>query len=223
MGEVKAVVLDIDGTLLLSNEAHARAFFEAASRLGIAADFATILRLIGKGSDKLIPEAFGFDSESDLGKKLETLKGKLFKTSYLSTVKPAPGARQLLMRLRQDGIKLVIATSASAEDVASLLERAEVKDLVDDTSSADDVEASKPEPDVVTAALKKIDAKPDAAVMLGDTPYDVEAAQRAGVSIIAVRCGGWTDQDLRGAVAVYDHPADLLAHYDESLLGDHHL
>jgi HAD superfamily hydrolase (TIGR01509 family) len=218
MDEVNAVVLDIDGTLLLSNEAHARSYVDAASSLGLPSNFESILRLIGKGSDKLIPEAFGFDSESDLGKSLDTLKAKVFKARYLSTLQPAPGARELLRRLRQDDRRLVVATSASKEDIASLLERAEVKDLVEETTSADDTAASKPEPDVVAAALKKVETKPNAAVMLGDTPYDIEAARRAGVAIIAFRCGGWTDKDLHGAVAVYDHPADLLAHYSESVL-----
>src|SRR5687768_11047203 len=107
--EVKAVILDVDGTLVLSNEAHARAFVEAATEIGIKGDFETILRLIGKGSDKLIPEAFGFDSESNLGKELDTVKGKIFRGRYLPLLKPAPGARQLLSRLRHDGIRLVVA------------------------------------------------------------------------------------------------------------------
>src|SRR5437763_587947 len=120
MGEVKAVVLDIDGTLLLSNEAHARAFVEAAATLGISREFGTVLRLIGKGSDKLIPEAFGFAAGSELAKTLETLKGTIFNSRYLPTLRPAPGARSLLTRLRQDGLRLVVSTSASANDVAAL-------------------------------------------------------------------------------------------------------
>ena len=128
MLQVMAVILDIDGTLLLSNDAHARAFVEAAAALGIQRDFATVSRLIGKGGDKLIPEAFGFDSESDLGKELASLKGEIFGTRYLSTLKPAPGARQLLTRLRKDGIRLVVGTSASADEVSALLEQADVKD-----------------------------------------------------------------------------------------------
>jgi HAD superfamily hydrolase (TIGR01509 family) len=219
MDQIKVAVLDIDGTLLLSNEAHAHAFVEAAAALGLKSDFQTVLGLIGKGSDKLIPEAFGFDAESDLGKALDSLKGKVFKTRYLPTLEPAPGARELLTRLRQDGIELVVATSASEEDVAALLARAAVKDLITDAASGEDVAASKPAPDVVTAALKKLDAKPQTAVMLGDTPYDIEAATRAGVAIIAVRCGGWTDKDLQGAIAIYDHPADLLSHYDQGIFG----
>jgi phosphoglycolate phosphatase-like HAD superfamily hydrolase len=101
------------------------------------------------------------------------------------------------------------------------LERATVKDLVEEIASADDMDASKPEPDVVIAALKKADAKPNEAAMLGDTPYDVQASRRAGVPIVAVRSGGWTSRALEGAIEIYRDPADLLAHYEESVFGIH--
>ena len=216
MNKVRAVLLDIDGTLLLSNDAHAQAFVDAAVQLGVPADFSKVRRLIGKGGDKLIPEAFGFEAESDLGKRLDALKGKIFKSRYLPTLQPAPGARALLIRFREDNTKLVVATSAGKEDVDQLLERGEVRDLIHDSASAEEVEGSKPEPDVVLAALKKAKEEPRWVIMLGDTPYDVEASTRAGVRIIAVRCGGWMDTDLQGAVAIYDDPQDLLDHYDES-------
>src|SRR5699024_8249510 len=105
---------------------------------------------------------------------------------------------------------LVVATSASPEDVEHLLDRAGVTDLVETATSADDVDASKPAPAAVEAALKEAGVKPDEAVMLGDTPYDVESARRAGVAILAVRTGGWDDEALAGAEAVYEDPAALL-------------
>jgi HAD superfamily hydrolase (TIGR01509 family) len=208
------VILDIDGTLLLSNDAHARAFVEAGKSLGLSADFPHIRRLIGKGGDKLIPEAFGFDDESEPGKKLEKEKGRIFR-SFLPTLRPAPGARDLLNKLRADGIKLVVATSAGQEDVRLLLDQARVSDLIEDATSSDDAESSKPDPDIIQAALRKAGESARGAIMIGDTPYDVEAARRAGVPIITVRCGGiWTDADLRGSVSIFDDPADILAHYD---------
>lgn len=219
MNLVHAVIFDIDGTLLLSNDAHARAFVEAAETLGINADFAKVRHLIGKGGDKLIPEAFGFEQDSASGKELDELKGQVFKTRYLSRLQPSPGARPLLSRLHDEGIRLAVATSGSKADVGALLERARVQDLIRDTATADDVDASKPEPDVVHAALKKLDCPVSSVIMVGDTPYDVEAAQHAGVRIIAVRCGGWSDDRLQGAVAIYDDPADLLAHYAETFRG----
>jgi HAD superfamily hydrolase (TIGR01509 family) len=215
MENLKAVLLDIDGTLLLSNDAHAQAFVDAAKTLGIPADFDRIRRLIGKGGDKLLPEVFGIELESDTGEKLSVLKGKIFRT-LLPSLQPTPGTRALLSRFCDDGLKLVIATSAGKEDVWPLLEQAGVRDLIEKTTSSDDAESSKPDPDILVAALQKVGVHASSAVMIGDTPYDVEAAGRAGVRIISVRSGGWSDADLRGSIAVYDDPADILRHYDET-------
>ena len=220
MPELRAVILDIDGTLLLSNDAHARAFMDAAEELGIAGDYEQVRRLIGKGGDKLIPEVFGFEEDSDRGKALDERKGEIFRGRYLPTLEPTPGARALLERLRDEGVKRVVATSSGKADVKALLEQAGVRDLIEEATSSGDVEASKPDPDVVEAALATTGHPAGVVVMLGDTPYDVEAASRAGVRIIGVRCGGWDDRSLRGAVAVYDDPEDLLAHYAESVLAE---
>ena len=220
MRRIRAVILDIDGTLLLSNDAHAQAFVDSAREMGIDADFEKVRRLIGKGGDKLIPEAFGFEKESEQGKRLDGRKGEIFRERYLPTLEPAPGARALLQRLRDDGRTLVVATSADNADLKGLLEQAGVRDLIEEATSSSDVEESKPDPDIVHAALQKSGVPAEAVVMLGDTPYDVEAASRAGVRTICLRCGGWSDRELRGAAAVYADPEDLLAHYAESLLGE---
>jgi HAD superfamily hydrolase (TIGR01509 family) len=219
MSRIRAVILDVDGTLIDSNDAHARAFVDAAREQGHEADFETVRRLIGKGGDKLIPEAFGFSKESDEGERLDERKKEIFRERYLPSLEPTPGARQLLHRLRDDGIKLVVATSAGGDEVEGLLEQAGVEDLIQAATSSSDAEESKPDPDIVEAALEQAGFPPDQVVMLGDTPYDVEAATRAGIAIVAVRTGGWEDADLRGAVAVYDDPAALLEAFDESPLG----
>jgi HAD superfamily hydrolase (TIGR01509 family) len=219
MSRIRAVILDVDGTLISSNDAHARAFIDAAQELGHEADFEAVRRLIGKGGDKLIPEAFGFSKESEDGERLDARKKEIFKERYLPKLEPTPGARQLLHRLRDDGIKLVVATSAGGDEVDGLLSQAGIDDLIHDATSASDAEESKPDPDIVEASLEKAGFPPDQVMMLGDTPYDVEAATRAGIRIVAVRTGGWDDQDLEGAVAVYDDPEELLEHFDESPLG----
>jgi HAD superfamily hydrolase (TIGR01509 family) len=219
MSRIRAVILDVDGTLIDSNDAHARAFVDAAREQGHEADFETVRRLIGKGGDKLIPEAFGFSKESDEGERLDERKKEIFRERYLPSLEPTPGARPLLHRLRDDGIKLVVATSAGGDEVEGLLEQAGVEDLIQAATSSSDAEESKPDPDIVEAALEQAGFPPDQVVMLGDTPYDVEAATRAGIAIVAVRTGGWEDADLRGAVAVYDDPAALLEAFDESPLG----
>jgi HAD superfamily hydrolase (TIGR01509 family) len=218
-GRLKAVILDIDGTLILSNDAHAQAFVDAGAELDLGdVRFEDVRRLIGMGGDKLIPRVFGFSKESPEGKRLSERKGEIFRTRYLPGLEPAPGARKLLERMAARGLKLVVATSANEQDLQGLMERAGVADLVDDATSASEVDESKPDPDVVEEALEKAGADPSEVVMIGDTPYDVEAALRAGVAIIGVRCGGWSDDDLRGAIAVYDDPGDLLDHYDDSPL-----
>lgn len=219
MSGLSAVILDVDGTLLLSNDAHARAFVDAAEELGHeGVHFEEVRRLIGMGGDKLIPRVFGFEKDSRRGRALSERKGEIFRGRYLEDLRPAPGARALLERLRRDGVRLVVATSANEEDLKGLLGRAGVADLVEDATSASDVEESKPDPDIVEAALEKAGADPWEVVMIGDTPYDVESASRAGVGIVGVRCGGWSDRELEGALRVYDDPADILSHFDDSPL-----
>lgn len=214
---IRSVILDIDGTLLWSNEAHARAFVEAAEELGISAPpVEEVQRLIGMGGDKLIPRAFGFSQEDERGQRLEERKGNIFRSRYLHSLQPTPGTRQLLERLRSDGYGLVVASSANQRDLDGLLRRAGVKELIEEETSGGEVEASKPDPDVVQAALQRAGVLPEEAIMVGDTPYDVEAATRAGVALIGVRTGGWDNEALRGAIAVYDDPADILAHYEQT-------
>ncbi|TVP78515.1 HAD family hydrolase [Thioalkalivibrio sp.] len=219
MSNVRAVILDLDGTLLCSNDAHAQAFLEAGREMGVNVDFDAIRRLIGKGGDKLIPEAFGFSSESEPGQRLSTRKKEIFMARYLDQLAPTPGARDLLLRLRDEGIRRVLATSSGESSVNRLLKQAGVEDLIEEAASSSDVQASKPDPDIVKVAMEKLGVPAEQVVMLGDTPYDVEAAARAGIRLIALRSGGWSDRELRGAAAIYDDPADLLEHYEASLLG----
>lgn len=214
-----AVILDVDGTLIASNDAHASAYVDAARELGREMSFEKTRRAIGMGGDKLLPEVLGIEEDSAEGERITKRKKEIFSERYLPELQPTPGARALLHRLRDDAVKLVVASSASEDELGPLLERAGVQDLIQDTTSSDDAEESKPDPDIVHAALRGAGSPALRVVMIGDTPYDVEAATRAGVRIIALRSGGWDDDSLRGAMAIYDHPADLLDHYDESALG----
>jgi HAD superfamily hydrolase (TIGR01509 family) len=147
-------------------------------------------------------------------------KKSLFEERYLPHLRPTHGARQLVQRLVADGITVVIATSAGPDEMRALLEQAGVVDLIHDATSSGDVESSKPDPDVVGAALRKGRLRPDEAIMIGDTPYDIEAAARLDLPTITLRCGGWwDDHSLRDAIAIYDDPADLMVHYDETPFG----
>ncbi len=212
----KVVLLDVDGTLIDSNDAHAHAWVDVGKEFGYDIEFDHVRWLIGMGGDKVLPEVTGLEEESEEGQKVLARRGVIFRENYLSSLKPFDGARELLERLSRDGLKLIVATSASEEDLEGLLEQAGIEDLIDHAANSDDAEESKPAPDIVEAALKRGKVEAREAIMIGDTPYDIGAATRAGVPVIGFRCGGWDTEDLRGAVSVYDGPADLLAGYSMS-------
>ena len=209
----RAVIFDVDGTLVDSNDAHARAWQDVLKEYGIERDFADIRRLIGMGGDKLLPALTGISAETELGQRIAARRGRRFRDAYLAGLRPFPEVRPLLARIAGDGFRLGVASSAKKDELDRLLQVAGVDDLIDRQTSADEVDASKPDPDAVHAALAKLGVPAKDAAMVGDTPYDVEAAARTGVSMIAFRCGGWRDADLAGARAIYDGPSDLLAHY----------
>lgn len=215
---LRVVILDVDGTLVDSNPAHAESWADVFRAYGYAVTADEVRPLIGMGSDELIPRAIGVDKESPLGRAINERRKQIFQEQYLPTLKPVPGSRPLLERMRRAGLRLVVATSAEAEELQSLLEVAQVADLIDQTTDAKAVAHSKPAPDLVEEALRQAQAAPEEAVLLGDTPYDLEAARRAGVPMIGVRSGGWDEKGLEGAIAVYDHPLDLLERYASSPL-----
>lgn len=206
----QTVVFDVDGTLIDSNDAHARAYVDALRAHGLTADPAHVRRLIGMGGDKVLPEIAGVAEESALGQSIARRKKEVFE-ALLADLQPTTGAREFVAYLREAGVALVIATSAGGDELDALLERAGVADLFPVRTSKDDASSSKPDPDIVAAALARVDTVRRTAVMIGDTPYDIEAARRAGIETIALRCGGfWTDDAFRDALAVFDDPAALL-------------
>jgi phosphoglycolate phosphatase-like HAD superfamily hydrolase len=218
MDKIRAVLLDVDGTLIDSNDAHAHAWVEAGRELGHPIEFERVRWLIGMGGDRVLPELTGLTEASDAGKRLLERRGEIFRTRYLPRLTTFPGALELLRRMGEDGLRLVVATSASQADMHALLAQGGIDELIADATNSDDAAASKPAPDIVTAALARARAPAGNALMLGDTPYDVEAASRAGVRCIALTCGGWSAEELHGAAEIYADPAALLAAYDRSLL-----
>ena len=212
------VILDVDGTLVDSNDAHARAWQDALAEHGLGPPLARIRRLVGMGGDKLLPALTGIAHDSATGKSISERRAAIFSERYFPQVKPFPRVRELLLRMRAESLRLSVGSSAKKEELRPLLERADVYDLVDAVTSASDAKSSKPDPDIVQAAFGELGLQPGEVLMIGDTPYDIEAARRAGVDTIAFRCGGWDDAGLSGALALYDGPADLLAHFDDSPL-----
>jgi HAD superfamily hydrolase (TIGR01509 family) len=212
----RAVIFDVDGTLVDSNDAHARAWAEAMAESGWQVPVERIRPLIGMGGDKLLPRLTGIDAESVEGKAMTTRRGTIFRERYLPLLKPTRGAESLLEKLHGAGMQLVVASSATADELEDLLRAAGATQWIKTTTSSDDAERSKPDPDIVRAALDTINYQPEEAVMIGDTPYDITAAARAGIGTIALRSGGWSDGALINALAVYQDPQDLLDHYDRS-------
>jgi HAD superfamily hydrolase (TIGR01549 family) len=204
-GGFSAVILDVDGTLVDSNDAHAQAFEQAFAALGYQVPFARIRPLIGKGSDKLVPELIGRYDE-----RVVERKKALFRERYLPALRPFPKVPELLARLKGEGLRLVAASSAGSDELDALLEVAGAKDYLEQQTDADDAERSKPDPDIVRAAVQRLGLPAGRCVMVGDTPYDAQAAARAGVAFVGLRCGGWHDEDLQPALAVRRDPAELL-------------
>jgi HAD superfamily hydrolase (TIGR01509 family) len=216
---ISAVLLDVDGTLVDSNDAHAKAWVEAFAESGITVPFDDIRRLIGMGGDKLMPAVSNLTDDSSLGKQIAERRGEIFLRKYLPDIQPFRDADRFVAALKDRGFTVVAASSAKKHELRPLLERAGARWLLDDETSSDDAEESKPAPDIIEAALQRAKASPSDTLMVGDTPYDIESALRAGVRTIAFRSGGWQDPDLAKAVAIYDGPWDLLARMDESPLG----
>jgi membrane protein len=216
----KAVLFDIDGTLIDSNDMHVDAWIEAFEGVGVRFDRRTIHDQIGKGTDMLVPALLPNADEAEQ-EALGEEHGRIFKSRFLGNVRPFAAAHDLLQQVSDGGQKVVFASSASSDELEHYIDLLDASDLVSATTSADDVEHTKPAPDIFAVALKKV--APLAAqdvVVVGDTPYDVEAAGKCGIAAIAVRSGGFPDEELlnAGAVALYDDVAALLRDYDNSPL-----
>jgi HAD superfamily hydrolase (TIGR01509 family) len=218
MAPLTAVLFDVDGTLVDSNDAHAYAWLQAFSDLGVEVAFGAVRQRIGKGGDKLMPEVSGIADDSPHGVAIAARRAEIFRERFLPSLQPFRDAGRLVAAIRARGLTVVAASSATRDELEPLLDIAGAGALMDDTTSSDDAASSKPDPDIVHAALRKAGAEAAGALLIGDTPYDIEAASRAGLRAIAFRCGGWADADLAGAAAIYDGPWDLLARLDDSPL-----
>ena len=216
---IRAAIFDIDGTLVESVDLHARSWQVAFEKFGKSLPFDVIRRQIGKGADQLLPVFLSPSELEQFGSDLERYRSELFKKDYLPRVKSFPGVRALFQKIASDGKRLALASSAKDDELAAYKKIAQIDDLIETETSSDDVDKSKPHPDVFAAALKRLRAiAPDEALVVGDTPYDAEAAGKLNLPVIGLLCGGWSEIELRqaGCIAVYRDPAELLSRYDES-------
>ncbi|HVF49253.1 MAG TPA: HAD family hydrolase [Pyrinomonadaceae bacterium] len=215
---IKAVIFDIDGTLVDSVDFHAKAWQRTFERFGREVAFEEVRQQIGKGGDQLLPVFFSRAELDDYGEELEKYRGELYKREYLPRVLAFPRVRELFERIRDDGKRIALASSAKEDELGAYKKIARIEDLVEEETSADDADKSKPHPDIFQATLARLgDVEPADTVVVGDTPYDAEAAMKANLPTIGVLCGGFPEDQLRaaGCVRIYRDPADLLANYDQ--------
>ena len=217
---IGAVLFDVDGTLVDTNDLHAAAWQEAFRHFGIDLPRERIRTQIGKGGDNLIPALLPADLAERYRKPIEDYRSELFQHRYLPQAVPFPSVRPLFERLFADGIRIVLATSSKQSELHFYRGLLGIEDLLHAATSKDDVEHSKPCPDIFEAALHRIrPLGPSETLVVGDSPWDVLGACRAGLKTVALLCGGFPESELRdaGAAAVYDGPEDLLATYPEWL------
>ncbi|HET9598646.1 MAG TPA: HAD family hydrolase [Anaeromyxobacteraceae bacterium] len=216
----RAVLFDIDGTLIDSVDLHAQAWQEALARFGKEVEYQAIRSQIGKGGDQLLPVFLSEEERERFGEELEEHRASLYQRRYLPLARPFPEARELLARLKQSGVLVGLASSCRRTELGYYLRMVGGAKLVDAATTSDDADRSKPFPDVFEACLDRLGLEPGEAVAVGDSPFDAEAAGRAGVATVGVLCGGFEERTLRaaGCVAVYADPAELLARLPQTPL-----
>lgn len=217
----KAVIFDVDGTLVDSVTQHAQAWQDAFRDFGHDIALEDLRRQIGKGGDQLLPVFLSETELKEKGEALEAHRSKILKERYLPTIKGLAQVRALIERLQADGKQVALASSAKEDELQTYKTIAKIEDLIGTQTSSDDAQESKPNPDIFQAAMARLKGvAAEDAVVVGDTPYDAEAARKAGVRTIGVLSGGWSAAELMqaGCIATYRDPADLLAHYDSSPL-----
>lgn len=217
----KAVIFDVDGTLIDTVDLHAQCWVDALKHFGVDVPFEDMRVQIGKGGDQILHGLIPPDMLASRGEEIQAFRSDMFKRDYMHRAQAFPGVRELFERIRAAGQKAVLASSGTAGEVENYKRIAGIADLIDGATSSDDAERSKPFPDIFQAALAKLaPLGVQDAVVVGDTPYDAEAARTAGLTSVGVLCGGFPEEALRsaGCVAVFRGPADLLERYDESPL-----
>jgi HAD superfamily hydrolase (TIGR01509 family) len=217
---LKAVIFDIDGTLVNSVDLHARAWQEAFAHFGHQVEFSAVRSQIGKGGDQLMPVFLSKEEIDNRGQEIEEYRSKLYKQQYFPQVRGFPEVRRLIERIKGNGFQVALASSAKSDELQIYKRIAGIEDLIDEETSADDADKSKPHPDIFKTALDRLGVAASEAIVVGDSPYDAQAAGKIGLRTIGVLCGGFPEVDLckAGCIAIYRDPADLLRRFDPSVL-----
>jgi HAD superfamily hydrolase (TIGR01549 family) len=211
---VQAILFDIDGTLVDSNDLHARCWIEAFARFGKQFEWDVVRHQIGKGGDLLVPDLLNAREMRRFGGEVQEYRTGLWKERYMSRVEPFPFAREVLETLHARGVKLAFASSANADEVAYYTQLIGVGDLLEASTSKSDADVSKPSPEIFRAALERTGGDDARTLAVGDTPYDILSAHRTPVAIAAVRSGGFEDRLLGKAEFLFDDVEELLREID---------
>ncbi len=215
---MKAVIFDVDGTLIDSVDLHAKAWQDSFAHFGVTVSFAAVRSQIGKGGDELVPTFLNKKQINEFGDELMEWRGEHFKNTYMSSVKPFHDSNHLLQRVKKSGKLTAVGSSAKKDELEYYLQLLNAKGLFDIVTSADDVDKSKPNPDIFAVALTKLQTSTSEAIVIGDTPYDAEAAKRIGLPTVGFLSGGFSKESLSvaGAIKIYKGPTELLEKYDDS-------
>jgi HAD superfamily hydrolase (TIGR01549 family) len=212
---LEGILFDVDGTLVDSNDIHARCWIEAFSHYGKTFEFDLVRHQIGKGGDLLVPDLLNAREMQKFGEELKEYRSELFKKKYMQSVKPFPRVTESLRALSEKDIRLVLASSSNPDEVKYYTKLLGVEDLVKGTTSKGDAEFSKPSPEIFEAGLKRLRTKPEWTLVVGDTPYDVLAAHRAALPIAAVLCGGFERELLEKAEFIFRDVEELVNKIEE--------
>ena len=221
MNHSRAVLLDIDGTLLHSANAQAESWLRVLQDFGYPVKWGQVRARVGMGQDRLLRELCGISEDSPRARRMLPIRQLLLRSRYLPKLQVLPHVREFLQRLQRAGTKVLIATSAPRSEALALLGHAQLLTEFDHVACREDAPQTKPAPDVVRAALERAGIRAENAIFVASSPYDLAAAHTAHVSSVALRSGGWPDSALLEASAIYDNLGQLLARFDSSpLSGD---
>jgi beta-phosphoglucomutase-like phosphatase (HAD superfamily) len=211
--QASAAIFDVDGTLVDSVDFHAEAWRRAFSAFGFDFDLAKVRSQIGKGGDQLLPVFLDADAQEKQGKKIEAYRADLFEREYFPRVVGFPKVPELFKFLSAAGKAIALGSSAKAADLKVYKKAAGIEGMTMVETSSDDAQRSKPHPDIFVAALERLRLPSEDVIVVGDTPYDVEAANKAGMKTTGLLCGGFSEESLReaGAIDIYRDPEHLLA------------